>query len=298
MPAAVLAGGLVAIALAFAAISAALLIRQLVIGPIRGTASAVSEVALVGGVLAWALTQLANIIEIGISGFDYLANVGKQQAADWWNTLVYGTVNALYRDLWNAVIWYWTNWTNMSSLPGRLSAIENTVNHYVTAALGSVSIDLAGLHAWINSYELPLIRGIGDDLAGLHGWINGYQLPLIRGIGDDLAGLHDWINAHLATRDELAQAQARAMAAAQALVVPIEAAIQEIEDSPCQQFCSPLGELGQLLQGLEDAGMLAIMIALVEEAVTNPSGVKDAISNDIMPPIRSAVSALQLGIPD
>lgn len=298
MPAAALAAGLVAIALAFAAISAALLVRQLVVNPIKGAAVAVAEVAIVGGVISWALTQLANIIEIGLSGFAYLAQVGQQQAADWWNTLVYATVNALYRDLWNAVIWYWANWANMSALPGKVAQLASLADNVLLPTVSRVSSDLAGLHSWIDGYELPLIRGIGDDLAGLHGWINGFQMPIIRGIGDDLAGLHKWIDANVLKRSDVAGIEAQALAQAQALVVPIEAAISNIEDSPCMQYCSPLGDLGQLLQGLEDAGLLAIMVALIEEARTNPGQVAADINNDLAGPIKDVVASLQLGIPN
>lgn len=298
MPVAVLAAGLVAIALAFAAISATLLVRQLVVNPIRGAAVAVAEVAVVGGVISWALTQLANIIEIGLSEFQYLAQVGQQQAADWWNTLIYGTVNALYRDLWNALIWYQANFAGFSFILATYAGMRDLVYNHVFPSVSALSVDLAGLHAWINSYELPLIRGIGDDLAGLHGWIDSYELPLIRGIGNDLAGLHDWINQNLVTRNELANAEAKTLAQVGAVVVPLEQAITDIQNSPCMKACGPLGDLGGLIQGLEDAGLAAIMLALIAQATSDPAQLVVDIDSDISPLIKSTAHSFQLGIPD
>lgn len=297
MPAAVLIGGLVAIALAFAAISATLLIRQLVVNPVRGAAIAVAEIAIVGGVVSWALTQLANIIEAGLGGMAYLAEVGKQQAADWWNYLVNQTVASQFA-------WYfgWVGW--LASVAG---AIGNVLNNFPT--LWSLTVyslapkvqatesSLAGLQNFVFGQLWQTLSGIGNDLAGLHSWIDNYELPLIRGIGNDLAGLRDWVGRNAATHSEVVQAEAQAIATARALAVPIEAAIRDIENSPCMKTCDVLGDLGQLLQGLEDAGMAAILIALIEQALHDPGTVVSEIESDLLPPIKDALASFQLGIP-
>jgi hypothetical protein len=298
VPAAVLVAGLVAIALAFAAISATLLVRNLIQQPIKSAAVAASEVAIVGGAIAWVLTQLVNLIDITLAPMASLAEVGKQQAADWWNALVYGTVNTLYSQLLGTLIWYWANFQGFSYILSHFAGVEAYLDRVVGPIATATQNDLVGLHRWIDSYELPLIRGIGDDLAGLHHWIDGYELPLIRGIGDDLAGLHDWINTHVGLKADVANAEARAEAYAQALVVPITAAISDIENAPCMKFCSPLGDLGQLLQGLEDAGLLALLLLLLQEARTNPAGVAIAIDDTIGAVGRDAFQSLQLGIPE
>ena len=276
MPAAVLIAGLVAIALAFAAISATLLVRNLVQQPIKSAAVAASEVAIVGGAIAWVLTQLVNLIEITLAPMASLAEVGKQQAADWWNALVYGTVNTLYSQLLGTLIWYWANFQGFSYI----------LSHF------------AGAEAYLDRVVGPIATATQNDLAGLHRWIDSYELPLIRGIGDDLAGLHDWINTHVGLKTDVANAEARAEAFAQALVVPITAAITDIENAPCMKFCSPLGDLGQLLQGLEDAGLLALLLLLLQEARTNPAGVATAIDDTIGTVGRDAFQSLQLGIPE
>lgn len=296
MPVAVLVGGLAVIALAFAAIAADLLIRQFIINPAKGAASSVSEVAIVGGAIAWGLTLFVNAVETVLAGVDALVNTAKAQAADMWNFLVNGTVQTQFSGPMYAAQW----------LSDHLGAIQWILNYWATLWDGVFKVaiplsqaatgDLAGLHKWIDGYELPLIRGIGNDLAGLHQWIDGYELPLIRGIGDDLAGLHRWIDANVVNRGDLAQAQAQTLAQVQTLVVPIEQAITDVENSPCMQFCEPLGDLGQLLQGLEDAGMLAILLGLAAEVRSDPAGVQQALRATVIPIIQDAASSIGVGL--
>lgn len=69
------------------------------------------------------------------------------------------------------------------------------------------------------------------------------------------------------------QVRAQAIAHADALAVPLAAAVTALEDSPCIKACEPLGEIGQLIQDLEGAGLLALLLALVEEARTHPDQV-------------------------
>lgn len=291
MPAAVLIGGLIAIAFAFAAISASLLIRNLVVSPIRGAAVAVSEVAVVGGVIAWALTQLANIVEIGISGMAYLANVGEKQAADWWNYLIHETVANQFWVYFNEANLFNGMMPALQYIVGQFPGLYSLVVHSVWPTAIATADNLNKLQAFVYGEASQTINAINQDLVGLHHWIDGYELPLIRGIGNDLAGLKEWINGNVAVRSDVVNAEAQAIAAARALVVPIEAAISDIENSPCMQSCDVLGGIGQLLQGLEDAGMLAIMLALIEETRRDPNGVQSALRSVVVPIVDDAVNS-------
>jgi hypothetical protein len=92
-------------------------------------------------------------------------------------------------------------------------------------------------------------------------------------------------------------AAAAVAAAAAAATAAVASRVVEIERSPCQRFCSPLGDLGSLLQELGDAGLLAVLLALFAEATEHPDQVADAIGSVIVPIARGAASDLQLGIP-
>lgn len=74
--------------------------------------------------------------------------------------------------------------------------------------------------------------------------------------------------------DQVAGATAAAAAAATGAVA---ARVTDIERSPCQQFCSPLGEIGQLLQALGDAGLAAALLAMAAEMARDPEGAARAI---------------------
>lgn len=298
MPAAVLIGGLIAIAFAFAAIAATLLIRNLVVQPLRSASVAVSETALVGGVLAWMLSALANLIEVSLAGVQTLVGQAEQQAADWWRYLVNNTVWDWLSNEITAVHYLQSVWSTLVFTINSFSPLWTYVTSAVAPTVWAIRADLAGLHQWIDGYELPFIRGVASDLSALHQWIDGYELPLIRGIGADLSNLRQWINANLVTRSQLSGAQAATLAAAAAIVAPVAAAVTSIEESPCMKTCGPLGDLGQLLQGLEDAGLLVILIGLMEEARTNPGQVASMIDATVGAAGRDVLKSLQLGILD
>src|SRR5690349_21556355 len=77
-----------ALALAMVAIAATLLVRQLVVSPLRASASGVSGIAVIGGALAWLLTNAANMIEVGLNTFDWGQAQFRAQALAWWNWAV------------------------------------------------------------------------------------------------------------------------------------------------------------------------------------------------------------------
>lgn len=74
--------------------------------------------------------------------------------------------------------------------------------------------------------------------------------------------------------DQVGQAVATGAAAATGAVA---ARVLQIERSPCQRFCSPLGDLGSLLQQLADAGILALILAMAAEMASDPGGAASAV---------------------
>lgn len=100
-----------------------------------------------------------------------------------------------------------------------------------------------------------------------------------------------------AAEAEAGAAIAVAAAAATAAIAGVAVRVSEIEDSPCQRACSPLGDIGQLVQGLEDAGLLAILLGVVAEALHDPKTLATELQDATVVPARAAMAALSgLGI--
>lgn len=78
-------------------------------------------------------------------------------------------------------------------------------------------------------------------------------------------------------------------ATAAAATAAVATRVQEIEDSPCQRFCSPLGDLGQLLQGLEDAALGALILELIAECRRNPKAVASMLGEVFTGPAQDAL---------
>jgi len=197
VPIAIGAAAIDGIAFGLIAIAVATLVTAYVISPLRAGAQQVSGLVAVGGALSFALSRLADLIQITINANSYLVSIGRQQAMDWFNWIVTGIVSAYYGGAINAATWLAANLGAVAWMRNYWDAYWSVVFGEIRPAVGVLQNDLGGLHRWIDTAELPLIRGIGDDLAGLHRWIDGVQLPLIRGIGDDLAGLHRWLDGTL-----------------------------------------------------------------------------------------------------
>lgn len=291
----VLVDALALLAFALVAIVIFDAVRMFVVTPMRTASGAVSGVPVIGGTLAWVLWKIAEQIDLGLSAAAWMIAQGKADALSTWQWLVSTTVGWQFSGFfwwvqqlalaWNSIAWVTSHWNQLwgqaySALPSWISAVSN---------------DLSGLHWWIDHVQLPLIGGIGDDLAGLHRWIDTVELPFIRGIADDLGALHRWIDANLARRSEVAQAEARALAGAAAIAVPIAAAVNAIQQSRCFKVCDPLGGVGELLQGLEDAGMLAIILGMIEETRRDPQGVQSILRSVVVPIVHDAASSVGLG---
>lgn len=88
MPAVVGLEVIAAVALAMVAIAATLLVRELILPPLRASAAGVSGIAVVGGPLAWLLVNAANAIQAGLDVFDWGQAQFRSQALAWWNYAV------------------------------------------------------------------------------------------------------------------------------------------------------------------------------------------------------------------
>lgn len=298
MPIVIAGAAIDALAFGLIAIVAGTLIITYVVTPLRAAAAFASSIVAIGGALSWALTHAANFVQSAVDANAHLVEIGRNQALAYWNWLVGGTVNALFADQWALL------YATASTAVQALASTTYIWTQYLPWLRGRVDANEANANAathlaqriWYQ--DLPQIRGIDDILRrdvdaatrlAQDIWYN--QLPFMRGVE---AGIRADLNAV----GQLAQADAHAIAQTQAATTAVATAVRAIEQSPCQRFCDPLGDLGQLLQGLQDAGMLAIMLALVQEALHDPAGLEAEIAEVIVPSIRSAVSSLGLGIPE
>lgn len=197
MPAAALGAGLVELAFALAAISAALLIRQLVVSPIRTGSIAAGGIPVIGGAIAWVLWNLANIVELGLNTFVYLAEIGKQQAIAWWNWLVGGTVAALFGWYLSWVQWFVSQAGAISFAAANFSGVFTTLYWNAMPRLSSVESAASGIWGYVVGTLAPYLVSVDARVHGIEGYINNVELPWVRSIGDDLAGLHRWIDTTL-----------------------------------------------------------------------------------------------------
>lgn len=197
MPALLLADGLAAIALAFAAIAAALLIRTFVVSPLRQGANASANLPLVGGALSWALWNLALIVEAGVSATLYLVDIGKSQASSWWNFLVHDTVGALFAAaIWTGTELYGYTWTLVSVANGWPSITTWMYSWTIPNVTFTLhGIDRLQRDVWQTLW--PEIKGIEAQLGAIAWTLNGIAIPWLQRTGDDLAGLHRWLDGTL-----------------------------------------------------------------------------------------------------
>ena len=77
-----------------------------------------------------------------------------------------------------------------------------------------------------------------------------------------------------------------------ATVAAVAIRVTAIERSKCQQFCSPLGDLGQLLQDVEDAALVALLLAMAGEMARDPRGAARSIDSLIGPQVRELTGSL------
>lgn len=89
--------------------------------------------------------------------------------------------------------------------------------------------------------------------------------------------------------DQVGAAVATGAAAATGAVA---ARVLDIERSPCMRACSPLGEIGGLLQALGDAGMAALLVEMAAELARDPGGAAGALDQVAGAPVRELVGEL------
>ena len=171
--------------------------------------------------------------------------------------------------LWDAI----GAWVDI--LVKRMDAGDVEAGRYAEALAGR-AIDYADS---VGARDLRVIDQVGGELAARIDAEVGRAIDYERTVAGELL------------RD-IAGAEARATAYAGALAVPIAAAVTAIEQSPCMRYCSPLGELGQMLQGLQEAGLLAAILALAGESARDAQGTGRELASVLGPLTRDlAVSA-------
>lgn len=125
-----------------------------------------------------------------------------------------------------------------------------------------------------------------------------YVSTLVRDVDLEVERLTAWTDqavrgAERTAVDHADRVGAATAAAAAAATAAVASRVGDIEKSPCQRFCGPLGDLGGLLQGLEDAGMVAILLGLAAEVVRDPKAVRDEVSMLLGGPARAALDELR-----
>jgi|SRR5215469_8146867 len=75
-------------------------------------------------------------------------------------------------------------------------------------------------------------------------------------------------------------------------------AIQAIEDSPCQQVCQPLGQLGQAVQELQQLATVELLLQLAVQGVRDPQGAAREVSGLFGPLVASTAQDVraQVGV--
>ncbi len=84
---------------------------------------------------------------------------------------------------------------------------------------------------------------------------------------------------------------AQALAYAATATGVIAAELADLQQKGCIRYCSPLGDLGALLQGLEDLGLAALLVALAEESIRNPGGTSQLLQELVGQPARALAQA-------
>jgi hypothetical protein len=99
-------------------------------------------------------------------------------------------------------------------------------------------------------------------------------------------------------RDYARAIGAQAIGYAAAAAGAVAASVVALENQPCIRFCGPLGDLGQLLQGLEDMGLAALLLGLAGEAIHDPHGTQRTIDQLVGAPMReiARVTAGEIGL--
>jgi hypothetical protein len=173
----------------------------------------------------------------------------------------------------------------MNYADSRFAQAEADAQQAATATLAAANAAVAAVENEFRGIE----AGIDAQIAQAEADAVAQARDLVTAAHDELVSIDDGIsNALDQLRTDVTGALdstlAQAIAAATALALPLTAALQDIENSPCMQSCSILGALGQSLGALDGVAL----IALVAAAANDPSGVTDALHNDVAPIVQAA----------
>lgn len=155
MPVAAAAPALDALAFAFAAIAFGLIAYTLIINPLRGAGSDVSDVPVVGGALSWALFHLADIVVYGVDWVNSQVDAAHNQATGWWNWFVTNTIGVYYGDI-----------------NGRFNTLNSYVNDLWSQAFAALPSQLG--------FAFSLINGLQSSVNGIYGtlsYVVGNAIP-------------------------------------------------------------------------------------------------------------------------
>ncbi len=326
---------LIAAALAIALLVADMLGALPIIGPSAGSAARNAMLNAIGRTVVWS-QQSAQAMASVIFGPVYAVwtMIDALVTEDW---QIMNTINALARwTIPNLRQWAWDLvdantrwllWTINADVDWLKHYVYDTAQWVLTWTLGK----LAEERAYVEYVKLALWQALGawvailvqridaGDAAGARyaEGLAGRAIDYADGIGRRDLKVIDQVAEQLAARAdmevgraveytrtiagqlarEIAGSEARADAYAQALALPLATAVTAIERSPCMRFCGPLGELGGLLQQLEDAGLLALLLALLAESRSDPRAVEQALASAFRPALEATARAFQLGIP-
>jgi len=294
MPAVIGLEAIAALGLTLVAIAATLLVRQLIVSPLRASAAGVSGIAVIGGALAWLLTNAANMIEVGLNAFDYGQTQFRTQALSWWNWTVAQTayyIGLPQRTEFNAVA---------ANANQALSTALYTWNSYLPWLKARVDGNEAATSAvtalaqfmWYDA--LPELRGIDAGLRAdvdvatrlaQHIWYN--DLPQIRGIE---AGVRTDLNNVTRSMEQL-QTQVLPRVQADINSRALQSDLLTLRDIVAKQ-AALLGTLAALVP-------LAIAGAEAVESLRCASRIGcldwDAINNGDLSSLEARVSMLEVG---
>lgn len=168
------------------------------------------------------------------------------------------------------------------------TAVWKASTDYTTAVWRAMGDYVNGIWAQLGAHIDAVwvqVTAYARDLVGAEA---GRAIEAERQLQADIAGAAG-AAVGLAERlwaDERARAiaaEAGVAAAGAAAVAGVSAAVRAIEDSPCQRFCSPLGDLGQLLDQLAGDAVVAAILALAAAAARDGQLVGDQVAGDVAP---------------
>lgn len=204
--------------------------------------------------------------------------------------------NAAVSDLfWTAYNWVsgLFQWAQAGIAGAELHAAQGTAaaiahaDQLTAGAMARADREVAGeaaARAAGDRQGIAYTQAVGTEALG-YAYRLGQALAADLGLAErQLEGYADQVGA--AAAGYAATLTAGAIARADARAAAIEAEVTAIEDSPCQRFCNPLGDLGQALQELQDLGLVAAILALAAESARDAAGVGRGLASGLGPVAR------------